>query len=75
MAQLIITVPDPEVPRVQAAMGSLLSLVDQDDNPRGATAEEVRQYLVDMLIGRVTKEEQRVAGATAANAVAPITAT
>lgn len=75
MAELTITVPDPEVPRVQTAMGILLGFVDGNDDPRDATAEEVRQYLVDKLIGVVKKQEQREAGATAAGAITPINAT
>jgi len=43
MATLTITVPDPQVPRIQTAVGTYLSL------GRDATADEVRQLLVNQL--------------------------
>ncbi|WP_455363579.1 hypothetical protein [[Eubacterium] cellulosolvens] len=75
MATLTVTVPDAQVPRVQAAMGAYLQTLDGSLNPRDATAEEVRQYLVDHLIAVVVKQEQKTAEADARLTVTPIGAT
>ena len=75
MATLTVTVPDPQVPRVQAALGKHLQLFDGSLNPRDATAEEVRQWLVDQLIAVVVKQEQIDAVADARATVTPIGAT
>lgn len=55
MATLSITVPDPQVPRIQAAIGIYLSL------GRDATASEVQEVLVDTLTTIVRKTEVGVA--------------
>lgn len=59
MADLTITVPDPQVPRVQAAVGLYLGL------GRDATAQEVRNFLVDTLKQTVRKGEVGDAAQTA----------
>jgi len=59
MAQLTITIDDAHVPRVQTAMGLLLGVTDANGDPRDATAEEVRQHLVDYLKDRVLKMEMQ----------------
>ena len=51
MATLTITIPDPQVPRVQTAVGLYLSL------GRDATAQEVQDFLVDTLKETVRKGE------------------
>lgn len=75
MAQLTITVPDPQVPRVQAAMGKLLELRDGNGDIRDATAEEVRQYLVDKLKQVVFTQEKRDAAGAAEAGVTEVDAT
>jgi hypothetical protein len=75
MATLTVTVPDPQVPRVQTAIGRELQLFDAGLNRRDATAEEVRQYLVDQLKAVVVKQEQIIAVADARGTVTPIDAT
>lgn len=55
MANLTIPVPDPFVPRIQAAFGKLRSLKEVDGiTPRVATQaeviEEVRQYMKGVVI-------------------------
>lgn len=73
MAELTITVPDPQVPRIQAAFGTRLGLVDGANLPRDATTEEVRQQLIQHLQGVVLAEERKPAIEAAADAVTPIT--
>lgn len=75
MAELTITVPDPQVPRVQAALGNVLSLVDGNGDRRDATAEEARQFLVDELKNIVAAHERAVAASVATGAVVAIDAT
>jgi hypothetical protein len=69
MASLTITVPDAQVPRVQAAVGKALEL-GQD-----ATTDEVRQFLVDKLIQLVRSVEKREAADAAFSSVTDIGAT
>ena len=69
MTTLTVTVPDPQVPRIQTAMGAHLRL------GRDATAEEVRQQLVDYLKGVVFHEEASAASDTARDAVTVVDAT
>jgi hypothetical protein len=59
MAELTITLNDAHVPRVQTAMGALLGVTDGNGDPRDATAEEIRQHLVDYLKDRVLKMEMQ----------------
>jgi hypothetical protein len=77
MAALTITVPDPQVPRVQAAVGRAIGLIDGQNppQPRDATADEVRQYLVDLLVQVTRREELRDAVITAEAGVSDIDAT
>lgn len=75
MATLTITVPDAQVPRVQAAVGRALGLVDGSELPRDATSDEVRQHIVDFLIETTRRIEAREAAQTAADAVTDIGAT
>lgn len=51
MADLTITVPDPQVPRIQDAIGYQLQL------GRPATTEEVRQFIVLQLTNAVRAAE------------------
>ena len=75
MADLTITIPDPAVPRVRAAFGKALGLVDGNDDPRDATTEEVRQAIIQFLEDTVTRIDRNVASTAAADAVAGVGAT
>lgn len=75
MAQLTITVPDAQVPRVQTAFGAVLDLRDGNGDLRDATADEVRQYLVDKLKQIVRLHESQEATETAVAAVVDVDAT
>jgi hypothetical protein len=75
MAQMTVTVPDPEVPRVQAAIGQRLNHQSGIFEPRVATAEEVRQFLVDHLIQTVREVEREAGRQAADSAVTDIGAT
>ena len=72
MADLIITVPDPVVPRVQAAFGKRQRLKDGNGDPRDATAEEVRQVLVGIIERVVITVEGDEAAAAARDGVTPV---
>lgn len=74
MATLTITVPDGQVARVRTAIGSALNLVDGNGDPRDATADEVRQYLVDTLKAQVRAEEEDAAADAARSAVTDVDA-
>lgn len=65
MATLILTVPDPQVPRVRTAVGLYLGL------GRDATTEEVRTFLVDVLKETVRKGEVGDARQTADDTFVP----
>lgn len=69
MASLTITVPDPQVPRVQAALGEVMLL------GRDATSDEVRQFIVDNLKQVVRSVETQDAEETARATVVDIDAT
>lgn len=69
MATLSITVPDAQVPRVLDAVTDLKGL------PAQATADDVRQLLVDRLIEVVKNYEQVQAEKTAREGVTEIGAT
>jgi hypothetical protein len=75
MATLSITVPDAQIPRVQAAIGFKLGLFDANRQPRLATAEEVRQYLVQVIIDDTRIYEADQAEKAARDAVTEIGAT
>ena len=61
MAQMILTVNDTHVPRIRAAFGTLLGTVDENGVARDATAEEIRQYLIEHIKDRVIRQEQLAA--------------
>lgn len=69
MATLSITVPDAQVPRVLDAVTDLKGL------PAQATADDVRQLLVDRLIEVVKNYEQVQAEKAAREGVTEIGAT
>lgn len=62
MAQLTITIPDAQVPRVRAAFAKRLGLAVQD-----VDAEAIRLELVNLvkIIVRVAEEEEAAAAARA----------
>ena len=51
MATLTLTIPDPQVPRIQAALGTYLGL------GRDANATEVQDFLVEVLKDATRKGE------------------
>jgi hypothetical protein len=51
MATLTITIPDPQVPRIQTGVGLYLGI------GRDATAQEVQNFLVEVLKDVVRKGE------------------
>lgn len=69
MATLSITVPDAQVPRVQAALGRALGLEGD------ATADQVRQFLVDTLVEAVLAQERAEAAKAARDGVTEVGAT
>lgn len=69
MATLSITVPDPQVPRVQTAIGFYLGL------GRDATADEVRGVLVNLLTQVVRRTEADQAALAAEQSFTDIGAT
>jgi len=75
MATLSITVPDAQVPRVLTAYGARLGLTDQDGNARDATADEIRQYLVDRIRADVRIHELREARLAADAGITEVDAT
>ena len=75
MADLTITVPDPAVPRVQAAFGRTLGTLDGNGDPRDATTDEVRGVIVSFLEETVQRIEKQDAAQTAADAIVGVGAT
>lgn len=75
MATLTLTIPDPQVPRVQAAFGEILELIDGNGDRRDATAEEVRVFLVGKLKQYVRSQEARAASDAAGAAVTDVDVT
>ena len=70
MADLTITVPDVQVPRILAAL--------EESGWTGgatATAQDARAFIIDKLVQFVKASEQRVAAETAVDAVTEITPT
>jgi hypothetical protein len=59
MADMIITVPDPDVPRVQEAYGSILGKKDVSGNPRPATNAEVQKATTDWIHQSTVDYERR----------------
>ena len=55
MAQLTITIPDAELPRVVAAFAERAGIAEQD-----MTAEDARQVIID-LIKRIVRQHERIA--------------
>lgn len=76
MANLTITVPDAELPRIQAAFGQFLG-TQTAGVPRPATAGEIRAWIISQCINVVKGVEENTAfdtahaTARAAVAVAP----
>jgi hypothetical protein len=59
MADMTITVPDADVPRVQEAYGSILGKKDAGGNPRPATNAEVQKATTDWLRDSTMDYERR----------------
>jgi hypothetical protein len=58
MADLTITVDDQHLPRVKAGIGAHMKLLDENGDPRDATADEMRAFLVDYVIKVVRLAER-----------------
>jgi hypothetical protein len=59
MADMTITIPDQDVPRVQEAYGSILNKRDAQGNPRPATPAEVDKAITDWLHQSTLDYERR----------------
>lgn len=70
MADVTITIPDAQVPRVLASIGRMLELTDDvTGDPRSATGAEAKRFVADTLKGMVFSEERQDTGFTAAESV------
>jgi hypothetical protein len=69
MADVTITIPDAQVPRVLDSIGRLTGLVDEFGNPRPATGAEAKTFVAETLKGLIFKEERVDTGTAAADTV------
>lgn len=58
-AQLVITIPASDVPRVTEAFGSVLGLTDANGSPRPATQQEVTQAVHQWIVNTTKDYERR----------------
>lgn len=59
MADMTITIPDQDVPRVTEAYGSILNKRDENGDPRPATPAEVDKAITDWLHQSTLDYERR----------------
>lgn len=72
MPTLSIETTAGQASRIATALGRERGLVDDQGNPRSATPQEVRAFVVDVLKRLVDGQEQRAAEETARAAVTPM---
>jgi len=61
MPTMTITTTAEQAQRVSAAVGNHLQLVNGSGQPRNATAEEIRQFVIAELRGIVLRYERKTA--------------
>ncbi len=69
MPQLTINTTTAQANRIAKAFGKVLGLVDGDENPRNATAAEIKAHTIQFLKDTVKRVEQNDAAETAREAV------
>jgi len=69
MPSMTINTTSEQAQRVAAAFGKQLNLVDENDEPRDATAAEIKAATIDYIKTTVLRQEQRAAAQVASDAV------